>query len=223
MTEKRKPRHLKAVGGAKPWNAGRKLPPEILTEAEVRALIHASSGRAPTGIRNRALVVILYRAGLRLAEALALGVKDVDLAQGTICVMHGKGDRQRTVGIDPASAALIERWLQVRRERGIKRSAPLFCTLAGKAIADQYVRQALPRLARRAGIDKRVHPHGLRHTHAAELAREGVPVNMIQAQLGHSSLATTDRYLRHIAPEELVRVMQQRSWEAPDAEAAGGG
>jgi integrase/recombinase XerD len=62
----------------------------------------------------------------------------------------------------------------------------------------------MPRLARRAGIEKRVHPHGLRHTHAAELALEGQPMNLIQAQLGHSSLATTSRYLAHIAPAELV-------------------
>jgi integrase len=71
------------------------------------------------------------------------------------------------------------------------------------------------RLAARAGIDKRVHAHGLRHTHAAELAREGIPVNMIQAQLGHESLATTDRYLRHIAPAELVQTIRQREWEDP--------
>ena len=63
-----------------------------------------------------------------------------------------------------------------------------------------------------SGIDKRVHPHGLRHTHAAELAFEGVPMNAIQAQLGHSSLATTSSYLAHIAPAELVKAMQARTW-----------
>ncbi len=73
----------------------------------------------------------------------------------------------------------------------------------------------LPRLAKRAGIEKRVHPHALRHSHAAELARERLPVNLIQAQLGHSSLATTSRYLAHIAPEELVEAMQRRLWSAP--------
>jgi len=67
-------------------------------------------------------------------------------------------------------------------------------------------------LASKAGIEKRVHPHGLRHAHAAELAAEGLPPNLIQLQLGHSSLATTDRYLRHIAPAELVRAMQSRTW-----------
>ncbi len=63
-----------------------------------------------------------------------------------------------------------------------------------------------------AGIEKRVHAHGLRHTHAAELAREGVPINVIQAQLGHSDLGTTSRYLAHIAPQELIEQMQKREW-----------
>ena len=70
----------------------------------------------------------------------------------------------------------------------------------------------LSRLAGKAGIEKRV--HGLCHTHAAELAREGVPMNVIQAQLGHANLGTTSRYLAHIAPAEVIRVMQGRGWEA---------
>ncbi len=79
-------------------------------------------------------------------------------------------------------------------------------------MASAYGRVLCTRLARRAGIDKRVHPHGLRHTRAAELAFEGVPMNVVQAQLGHSSLATTSRYLAHIAPAELVKAMQARTW-----------
>ena len=74
------------------------------------------------------------------------------------------------------------------------------------------MRRLLPRLAARAGIEKRVHPHGLRHTHAAELAAEGKPLNLIQAQLGHASLATTDRYLCHIAPQQLIDAIRTREW-----------
>ena len=77
----------------------------------------------------------------------------------------------------------------------IQRARSLLCTLKGQPVASAYVRALMPRLARRAGIDKCVHPHGLRHTHA-ELAFEGMPMNAIQAQLGHSSLATTRRYSR---------------------------
>lgn len=84
--------------------------------------------------------------------------------------------------------------------------------LQGQPVHSAYVRALLPRLARRAGIDKRVHAHGLRHTHAAELALEGKPMNLIQAQLGHASLATTSSYLAHIAPAQLIEAMRARTW-----------
>ena len=196
-----------------PANKGQRYPAEILTSDEVKALIRACSSRAPTGIRNRGLIVVLYRGGLRISEALALKLKDLDRDAGTIRVLHGKGDRARTVGLDPTAFAVIERWLDRRSSLGINNRALLFCTLDGKALATAYVRSLLPRLAKRAGIEKRVHAHGLRHTHAAELAREGVPVNVIQAQLGHASLAVTDRYIRHIAPEQLIEAMRARVWE----------
>ena len=167
---------------------------------EVRALIKACSNRAPTGIRNRALLVLLYRGGLRLSEALRLYPKDLDRDAGTVTVLVGKGGKRRTIGLDPGAFAVVERWLDKRAALGINGLAPLLCTLRGQPVASAYVRGLMPRLARRVGIEKRVHPHGLRHTHAAELAFEGVPMNAIQAQLGHSSLATTSRYLAHIAP-----------------------
>ncbi len=193
-------------------NRGLRYPAEILTRGEARALVRASSPRSPTGLRNRALVVVLYRAGLRLAEALALTPADVDVEAGSIRVLHGKGDRARTAGLDPAAAAVIAAWIARRRALGIGPRRPLFCTLAGAPLHPQYVRTLLGRLAARAGITRRVHPHGLRHTHAAELAAEGWPANRIQAQLGHASLATTDRYLRHIAPEELLVAARGREW-----------
>jgi site-specific recombinase XerD len=195
-----------------PANKGQHYPAEILTSDEVRALLHSCSGRAPTGIRNRALIAALYRGGLRISEALALRPKDLDRDAGTVRVLNGKGQKARTVGFDPAGFALIERWLDKRSAQGINGRAPIFCTLDGKPLKTAYVRALLPRLAGKAGIEKRVHAHGLRHTHAAELAREGVPMNVIQAQLGHSNLGTTSRYLAHIAPAEVIRVMQGREW-----------
>ncbi len=195
-----------------PANKGRRYPAEILTPDEVRALMRACSAKASTGIRNRALIVTLYRGGLRLAEALALYPKDIDPARGTVRVLHGKGDRARTVGLDPGALAVLERWLAERRRLGISARRRLFCTLAGAPLQAAYVRELLPRLAAKAGVDKRVHAHGLRHTHAAELAEEGHPINLVQAQLGHGSLATTDRYLRHIAPAALVEAMRRREW-----------
>lgn len=184
----------------------------MLTEAEVAALIRACSNRAPTGIRNRALIATLYRGGLRLGEALALQPKDVDLGQGTILVLHGKGDRRRTVGVDPGAMAIVARWIDRRKALKPGRTAPLFCTLDGNPLHPSYVRTLLPRLAEKAGVDKRVHPHGLRHTMAFELMMEGVVVPIIQRQLGHANLATTQRYLDHIAPKDVVEAMQARGW-----------
>ena len=92
--------------GREPANKGRSFPVEVLSDEEVKALIRACSNRAPTGIRNRALIVVLYRGGSRLAEALALQPKDVDPDRGTLVVLHGKGDRRRTVGIDSGAMAI---------------------------------------------------------------------------------------------------------------------
>ena len=196
-------------------NKDRKFPAEILTEQEVERLLMQLSTRYPTGIRNRALIAVLYRAGLRLDEALSLHAANVDFVNGSIRVLHGKGDKARTVGIDSGAVAMINLWLVEWLKIVTSEPQPirLFCTLGGRPMRSGYVRTLLPRLGSRAGITKRVHAHGLRHTHAAELAAEGFPTNVIQAQLGHSSLATTDTYLKHIAPEELIERMRGREWK----------
>jgi len=194
-------------------NKGKTYPPEVLTADEVKALIRASSNRAPTGIRNRALIVVMYRAGLRLSEALALKPKDIDAEAGSITVLHGKGDKRRVVGLDPGSMAILLRWADKRRQFGLTGRSPLFCTLQGRPLHPSYVRTLLHRLGDKAGIEKRVHPHGLRHSMSYELMMEGVPVPIIQQQLGHASLAATQRYLDHIAPRVLVETMQRREFE----------
>ncbi len=118
------------------YNRGIKLPSEILNQQEMRSLL-AACNRGPSGARNRALLVVLWRAGLRTAEALA----------------------------------------------------------------------------RRAGIRKRAHLHGLRHSHAVELVREGAPLPEVKAQLGHSSLSVTSRYLDHVLPEDLAyRARSRPCW-----------
>jgi len=195
-----------------PANKGRKLPPEPLNPDEVKALIRVCSMRAATGIRNRALIATLYRAGLRISEALALYPKDLDPANSTVRVLHGKGDKARVVGLDAGAWAILQNWLDRRTAAGINGHARVFCTLRDKPVKSAYVRTLLPRLARKAGIDKRVHAHGLRHTHAYELAGEGTPLHVIQAQLGHASVATTDRYIRHLNPAAVVEAMKARAW-----------
>jgi site-specific recombinase XerD len=200
---------------AKGWenpNKGKRFPPEPLTKDEITALINRCSNRAPTGIRNRALLVILWRGQLRISEALALKVKDIDQNKGTVRVLHGKGDKSRLIGLDAQAMAFISRWIDLRRALGLSGRTVLFCTLQGKPIKTAYIRQWLPRIGQKAGIEKRVAAHQLRHTGAFELANESVPLHVIQAQLGHASLAVTDRYVRHLNPKAVVQAMQARSW-----------
>ena len=154
-------------------NKGIRFPPEPLNESEVAGLLAACAEDA-AGTRNRALVVVLWRAGLRISEALGLFPKDLDANRGTARVLHGKGDRSRLVGLDPRAWAVLQSWLDLRAALGIDGRAPVFCTLGGKRIATAYVRALMKRLSRKAGIAKRVHAHGLRHTHASELRQEGV-------------------------------------------------
>lgn len=192
---------------------GKTYPAEPLTRAEVAALLRQCSVKAPTGIRNRTLIAVMYRAGQRISEALALRPADVNQEDGTLRILHGKGDKARTVGLDAGAMDTVARRMDRCREFGF-RNGPLFCTLAGGPVSDRYVRNMLKRIAAKAGLEKRVHPHGLRHTHAAELVREGTPVNVIRDQLGHSSLAVTDRCLRNVAPADLIALGKSRTWTA---------
>lgn len=111
---------------------------------------------------------------------------------------------------------MINEWTTTRRAiLGPPAGVPLFCSQKCRKMSRSMVREMLIRNARRVGIEKRVHPHGLRHTMAYELLMEGVPIPVIQRQLGHASLATTDIYLSHIAPKQVLEFMTTRSWDAP--------
>lgn len=184
-------------------------PVEVLTAAEVKAMFRSLGSRSFSSRRNRALLAVLYRCGLRCSEALALKLADVDFDVGTIRILHGKGNKARTVGVDGKTLMYVDRYL----ERRGRRAGLLFVTTAGKPLDDRYVRQFVARAADKAGVAKRVHPHAFRHTHAAELARENVPINVIQRQLGHSNVSVTSRYLDHIAPTVLIETIRSRAWE----------
>lgn len=190
----------------------RRFPPEILTDAEVRRLMEAC-GDSVTGARNRALIAILYRSGLRVREALSLQPKDVDMAVGTLRILFAKGGRSRTVGIDPGGLAVLAPWLAVRATLALRPGAPLLCSARGAALTTGSMRRLFTGLGARAGIAKRVHAHGLRHTHAAQLRSEGVDIGIISKQLGHRSISTTAAYLDHIAPMAVVEAIGRRRWE----------
>jgi site-specific recombinase XerD len=200
------------VGNGRKPRRHKHLPPEVLTDEEVTKLMRACSHRAPTGIRNRALIALLYRSGLRINEALSLYPKDLELEKGTIRVLNGKGGRSRTIGIDPGAASIVQRWLDMRKSLRANGRQPVFCTLLGEPMSASYVRVMLKRLAFKAGIEKRVHAHGFRHTHAAQLRAEGVDIAIISKQLGHTNITTTARYLDHLAPTAVIEAIGRRSW-----------
>jgi site-specific recombinase XerD len=195
-------------------NKGRRFPPEPLSAGEVRQLLAVCDTARLTGLRDHALLAVMWRSGLRCSEALALRPSDVNYDRGTIRVLCGKGGKSRTAGVDNAALAVIGLWADARSVAGIG-DGPLFCSIQrnpGHPMNPRYVRALVARLAVKAGISHRVHPHGLRHTHAVELAREGMPVPLISRQLGHSNVATTDIYLAGLYPSEVIERVRARSW-----------
>ena len=184
----------------------------MLTEPEVRALLAACGEFSPVAMRNRALIAGLYRSGLRISDALALEPKDVDLEAWQLRVMHGEGDRYRVVGIDPGAGAMVAAWVAERERVGLPPTTPLLSTMRGTKVTTAYVRRWMKQLAAKAGIAKRMHAHGLRHTHAAQLRSEGFDIGIISKQLGHRSILTTLRYLDHVQPTAVIEAVRSRTW-----------
>lgn len=191
-------------------NRNQKLPGRPLPDADVVRLIEVC-GKGPSGRRNAALVAVMAGSGLRVSEALALRVSDLEeRAPGrwAIYVEHGKGDRSRWTFLLVEYAVHLVAWLRERERLGLTGRAPLFCTISsnskGRPVSDVYVRQLLPRLAARAGVEQRVHAHALRHTFATRLRRERVDLAAISRALGHASIATTSRYLDRISAQDVA-------------------
>ena len=157
------------------------------------------------------MIVVLWRAGLRIHEALALTEHDLDPRRGSVLVRSGKGGRRREVGMDEWGWEQVRPWLSARAELP---PGPLFCVIdgptRGRPWSSASVRREFRQVAARAGVRRRFAPHQLRHAHALELAREGVPLNIIQRQLGHTNLGTTSIYLQGIDPEEILTAVHAR-------------
>jgi len=145
-----------------------------------------AAGDDPDGIRLRGVIVVLWRAGLRVSEALALAESDLDRVRGAIQVRHGKGGRRREVGMDRWAWEALDPWIDLRAGLPI---GALFCVLRGptrgRPCSAAGVRVQLRNAAITAGVRRRFAPHQLRHAHAVEMSREGVPLVVIQRQLGH--------------------------------------
>ena len=163
------------------------------------------------GARLRALIVVLWRGGLRVQEALALGERDLDPGRGSLLVRRGTGGRGREIGMDAWGWEQLSPWLCARVALPV---GPLFCIIdgptRGRSWSSAGVRVEFRRLAARAGVRRRFAPHQLRHAHAVELAREGVALNIIQRQLGHANLGTTSIYLQGIDTEEIIATVHAR-------------
>lgn len=192
-------------------NKGKSFDADVLVGDEVERLL-AAGNKSETAVRDRSLIVLAYRSGLRCSEILALAPKDIDIERGTISVHHGKGDKARVVAMDPAAWSQLVQWLDLRATWSPAADARLFCTRDGRPINDRQVRAMFARRAAKAGINKHVHAHGLRRTMASELAAEGVNVLDIGTILGHSNVATTNTYLKRINPTSAINAMKGRAW-----------
>lgn len=197
--------------GKAPPNKGMSLKPEPLTPEEVFRLLEAC-GTDVAGNRNRAMITVGARAGLRCAEMLALYPKDVDLIRGRIHVMHGKGDKARFVDFDPGACAIVRQWADQRARMGFTGKQPLFCVIVGPTrgvpINAAYVRQLMKDLGEKAGLEKRCHYHGLRHTYASYLLDKGVAMHVIKTMLGHSSVSITELYADHIGNAKAMEIVR---------------
>ena len=191
---------------------GKKFPPEPYTPDEIQKMLAACPPTSFIRRRNRAMVILLWRSGIRSGELLDLVPHDLDLSRCSVRVLRGKGGESRLVGIDQAAAAAMAEWIEFRAAAGKTGRQPLFCTYRGERIYPSYLGDMLKRLARDAGLSRRVHPHAFRHTHASELRQENVEIGLIKKQLGHKWLSTTAIYLDHVCPQAVIDTMRAREW-----------
>lgn len=179
--------------------------PRFLDVDEAAEVVERPSQSGRLALRNRALLELLYGAGLRVGEAVALDVADLDLSSRLVRVRQGKGGRDRVVPFGPPCAAALERWLGTRS--GEQQTAALFLNNRGRRLSSRSAWQ----IARDAGAVNGiadVHPHALRHSCATHLLGAGADLRAIQEQLGHASLSTTQRYT-HVDAAHLLRVYRE--------------
>jgi integrase/recombinase XerD len=181
---------------------GRGLP-KSLTEEEVERLLAAPSRDTPLGLRDRAMLEVLYATGVRVSELVTLRFTEINLNQGVLRVT-GKGNRQRLVPLGAAAIESLQRFLQTARGEilGPRRCDELFPTQRGAHMTRQAFWHLIKRYARQVGITKSLSPHTLRHAFATHLLNHGADLRVVQMLLGHSDLSTTQIYT-HVARERL--------------------
>jgi integrase/recombinase XerD len=185
--------------------------PKPLTEAEVTSLLDAVIATDPIGIRDRAMLELLYATGARISEVCGLSMGDIDFDQQLVR-LFGKGSKERIVPYGRAAAAALEEWFSPRGrmllapEQWRKRSdaEAVFLNARGQRVTRQSAWAVVKRYGRRAGITGDLSPHVLRHSCATHLLDHGADLRVVQEMLGHASLSTTQVY---------TKVSQERLWE----------
>jgi integrase/recombinase XerD len=190
-----------------------RLLPETLTVAEVARLLDAAGSEeaADPRLRDRALLELLYAAGLRISEALGLDLEDVSL-DGAFVRVIGKGDKERLVPIGEVAVDVLRAWIGGQRADLLAshhvepiRGGPLFLGGRGRRLSRQHAWSAVKRAAAAAGLSDRVSPHTLRHSFATHLLEGGADLRIVQELLGHASISTTQLYT-HVTGERIREV-----------------
>jgi integrase/recombinase XerD len=179
--------------------------PKTLTVDEVGALLSVPDEKEPQGLRDRAMLEVLYGAGLRVSELVTLRPEDVNLDDGFL-ICRGKGGKERIVPLGRTACAFVGRYLAEVRPRFAADAAPfLFLTRRGKGFTRQGFWKALHQYAGKAGLAGQISPHTLRHSFATHLLERGADLRSVQLMLGHSQITTTQIYT-HVSRERLRRV-----------------
>jgi len=186
---------------------GRGLPGS-LSEREVQALIEAPNVAKPLGLRDRAMLELLYASGLRISELVGLTTASLNVRQGVVRII-GKGGKERLVPVGAEALRWIVRFQEDGRPRLLKGSgsAALFPSQRGTFMTRQTFWHAVKRLTRKAGINRDVSPHSLRHAFATHLLNHGADLRAVQMMLGHADLSTTQIYT-HVAQARLKDLHQ---------------
>lgn len=183
----------------------RKLPETVDLETVV-AVLEAPPDDTPAGLRDRAMLELLYASGLRVSELTGLDVRDVDLDSGFVRV-SGKGRKTREVPFHARAGRAVARWIAARPAflGGTEDAGVLFLNQRGGRLTARSVRRVLDQAVLRCAARRAMHPHLLRHAFATHLLGSGVDVRLIQELLGHASVATTQIYT-HVSIDHLTRV-----------------
>lgn len=184
--------------------------PSSLSEANVEALLNAPVISDPIGLRDRAMLELLYATGLRVTELVSLEYKQINLLQGVVRVI-GKGNKERLVPMGDEAVSWINNYLNEARSELLKSggvSNALFVTKRGSGMTRQAFWYLIKRYAVQAGIKQKLSPHTLRHAFATHLLNYGADLRVVQLLLGHSDLSTTQIYT-HIAKSRLQNLHQE--------------